>query len=322
MRIVFAGTPDFAAEALRKLIESEHEVVLVLSQPDRPSGRGRKLKASEVKQTALSAGIKVLTPLTLRRSKGLEETAEAIEAMKAADAAVLVVAAYGLIIPQEVLDIPRGVSPEHPEIKAVNIHGSLLPAWRGAAPIARAIEKGDAETGITLMQMDAGLDTGPMLMEESVPITEKDTAENLTRELSELGAEMLLRYLDDPNAYPPRAQPQGATYANKLSKEEGRIDWGQSAQEIACRIRAFNPAPGCFFSLNDEVLKAWMAAADSGKTSLAPGTVISSDAKGICVACGGGTVLRLTRLQRPGGKKLDVRDFLSGHSIKAGEIFK
>ena len=144
MRIVFAGTPDFAAEALRKLIESEHEVVLVLSQPDRPSGRGRKLKASEVKQTALSAGIKVLTPLTLRRSKGLEETAEAIEAMKAADADVLVVAAYGLIIPQEVLDIPRGVSPEHPEIKAVNIHGSLLPAWRGAAPIARAIEKGDA----------------------------------------------------------------------------------------------------------------------------------------------------------------------------------
>ena len=293
MRVIFAGTPEFAAKALEALIQSEHEVVMVLSQPDRPAGRGRKLKESAVK-------------------------------LYEAKADVLVVAAYGLIVPQFVLDIPSGVLPQKfPMLKAVNIHGSLLPEWRGAAPIARAIERGDKETGITLMQMDAGLDTGPMLMKRSVEITPEDTAGDLTETLSRLGAEMLIEYLRNPEAYPPISQPEGATYASKLSKAEGKIDWTASADKIADKVRAFNPVPGCFCACGDEVLKIWMAFAEPGKkTGETPGTVIESSAKGILVACGDSTVLRITRLQRPGGKQLDVRDFIAGHAFSKGEVLK
>ena len=199
MRIIFAGTPEFAAKALEALIQSEHEVVMVLSQPDRPAGRGRKLKESAVKALAKQHNIPVYTPLSLRVEKGGEETAEVLTKMQEAKADVLVVAAYGLIVPQFVLDIPSGVLPQkYPTLKAVNIHGSLLPQWRGAAPIARAIERGDKETGITLMQMDAGLDTGPMLMKRSVEITPEDTAGDLTETLSRLGAEKLIEYLRNP----------------------------------------------------------------------------------------------------------------------------
>ena len=303
MRVIFAGTPEFAAKALEALIQSEHEVVMVLSQPDRPAGRGRKLKESAVKALAKQHGIPVYTPLSLRVEKGGEETAEVLSKMQEAQADVLVVAAYGLIIPQFVLDIPLGVLPQKfPTLKAVNIHGSLLPEWRGAAPIARAIERGDKETGITLMQMDAGLDTGPMLMKRSVPITDKDTAGELTEVLARLGAEMLIDYLQDP---------------------EGQIDWSASADKIADKVRAFNPVPGCFCVCGDEVLKIWMAFAEAEqKTSQAPGTVIESSAKGILVACGEGSVLRITRLQRPGGKQLDVRDFIAGHAFSKGEVLK
>ena len=233
-------------------------------------------------------------------------------------------AAYGLIVPQFVLDIPSGVLPQKfPMLKAVNIHGSLLPEWRGAAPIARAIERGDKETGITLMQMDAGLDTGPMLMKRSVEITPEDTAGDLTETLSRLGAEMLIEYLRNPEAYPPISQPEGATYASKLSKAEGKIDWTASADKIADKVRAFNPVPGCFCACGDEVLKIWMAFAEPGKkTGETPGTVIESSAKGILVACGDSTVLRITRLQRPGGKQLDVRDFIAGHAFSKGEVLK
>ena len=207
MRIIFAGTPEFAAKALEALIQSEHEVVMVLSQPDRPAGRGRKLKESAVKALAKQHHIPVYTPLTLRVEKGGEETAEVLAKMQEANADVLVVAAYGLIVPQFVLDIPSGVLPQkYPTLKAVNIHGSLLPQWRGAAPIARAIERGDKETGITLMQMDAGLDTGPMLMKRSVEITPEDTAGDLTETLSRVGAELLIEYLRDPEAFPPLPQ--------------------------------------------------------------------------------------------------------------------
>ena len=247
MRVIFAGTPEFAAKALEALIQSEHEVVMVLSQPDRPAGRGRKLKESAVKALAKQHNIPVYTPLSLRVEKGGEETAEVLTKMQEAKADVLVVAAYGLIVPQFVLDIPSGVLPQKfPTLKAVNIHGSLLPEWRGAAPIARAIERGDKETGITLMQMDAGLDTGPMLMKRSVEITPEDTAGDLTETLSRLGAEMLIEYLRNPEAYPPISQPEGATYASKLSKAEGKIDWTASADKIADKVRAFNPVPGCF----------------------------------------------------------------------------
>ena len=324
MRVIFAGTPEFAAKALEALIQSEHEVVMVLSQPDRPAGRGRKLKESAVKALAKQHGIPVYTPLSLRVEKGGEETAEVLSKMQEAQADVLVVAAYGLIIPQFVLDIPLGVLPQKfPTLKAVNIHGSLLPEWRGAAPIARAIERGDKETGITLMQMDAGLDTGPMLMKRSVPITDKYTAGELTEVLARLGAEMLIDYLQDPQAYPPVPQPEGATYASKLAKAEGQIDWSASADKIADKVRAFNPVPGCFCVCGDEVLKIWMAFAEAEqKTSQAPGTVIESSAKGILVACGEGSVLRITRLQRPGGKQLDVRDFIAGHAFSKGEVLK
>ena len=247
MRVIFAGTPEFAAKALEALIQSEHEVVMVLSQPDRPAGRGRKLKESAVKALAKQHNIPVYTPLSLRVEKGGEETAEVLTKMQEAKADVLVVAAYGLIVPQFVLDIPSGVLPQKfPMLKAVNIHGSLLPEWRGAAPIARAIERGDKETGITLMQMDAGLDTGPMLMKRSVEITPEDTAGDLTETLSRLGAEMLIEYLRDPEAFPPLPQPEGATYASKLAKAEGKIDWTASADKIADKVRAFNPVPGCF----------------------------------------------------------------------------
>ena len=189
--------------------------------------------------------------------------------------------------------------------------------------MARAIERGDKETGITLMQMDAGLDTGPMLMKRSVEITPEDTAGDLTETLSRLGAEMLIEYLRNPEAYPPISQPEGATYASKLSKAEGKIDWTASADKIADKVRAFNPVPGCFCACGDEVLKIWMAFAEPGKkTGETPGTVIESSAKGILVACGDSTVLRITCLQRPGGKQLDVRDFIAGHAFSKGEVLK
>lgn len=324
MRIIFAGTPEFAAKALEALIHSEHEVVMVLSQPDRPAGRGRKLKESAVKALARKHGIPVYTPLSLRVEKGGEETAEVLKKMQEAHADVLVVAAYGLIIPQSVLDIPSGVLPARDQsLKAVNIHGSLLPQWRGAAPIARAIERGDQETGITLMQMDSGLDTGPMLMKRSMPISAEDTAGSVTEVLAVLGAEMLTDYLKNPQKYPPVPQPDGATYASKLAKSEGKIDWTSPAEKIADKVRAFNPVPGCFCICGDEVLKIWMAFAEAGhQTKEAPGTVIESSSKGILVACGEGSVLRVTRLQRPGGKQLDVRDFIAGHTFSKGEILK
>lgn len=244
MRVIFAGTPEFAAKALEALIQSEHEVVMVLSQPDRPAGRGRKLKESAVKALAKQHGIPVYTPLSLRVEKGGEETAEVLSKMQEAQANVLVVAAYGLIIPQFVLDIPLGVLPQKfPTLKAVNIHGSLLPEWRGAAPIARAIERGDKETGITLMQMDAGLDTGPMLMKRSVPITDKDTAGELTEVLARLGAEMLIDYLQDPQAYPPVPQPEGATYASKLAKAEGQLIGRLLPTRLRIRSEPLTPCP-------------------------------------------------------------------------------
>ena len=321
MKIVFAGTPEFAAYALNKLIEEGHDIRLVLTQPDRPSGRGRKLKASPVKEVALQAGIPVETPLTFRRSKGGEETAAVFDKLRAIEPDLLIVAAYGLILPQELLDLPKGILSEYPNLKAVNIHGSLLPDWRGAAPIARGIEKGDKEAGITLMQMDVGLDTGPMLYKKAIPITEEDTALTMTEKVGKLGAEMLAEYLKDPRKYPPVPQPEGASYAHKLEKAEGILDWSQNARDIVNKIRAFNPFPGTSFKHGDTDLKAWFAVCEDGEVCKEPaGTVLSADAKGVRVCAGDGKVVCLKELQRPGGKKLPAREFLAGHPIKEKEL--
>ena len=294
---------------------------MVLSQPDRPAGRGRKLKSSEVKALAQSKGIPVLTPTTLRASRGLEETREALAAMREAKADILVVAAYGLILPQEVLDIPKGIlSDRFPGLKAVNIHGSLLPVWRGAAPAARCIEAGDKETGVTIMQMDAGLDTGPMLYSKGFEITDNDTAATVSEKLADLGAEMMVEYLASPEKYPPIAQPEGASYAAKLTKEEGRIDWNSPTSVLARKIRAFNPFPGSFCLRGEDTLKVWFARAVEGSTRALPGTVVDVLRDGIVVACGEGTLIKLEVLQKSGGKRLNAREFLLGYPIKAAEV--
>jgi len=302
------GTPDFAVEALEALASSRHEVTAVFTQPDKPKGRGKAMQFTPVKEVALRENIPVYQPKKVRDP-------EVIQKIRELAPDVLVVVAFGQIIPQEILDIaPYG---------CINVHGSLLPKYRGAAPIQWAVIDGEKESGVTTMQMDAGLDTGPMLMKRSVEITPEDTAGDLTETLSRVGAEMLIEYLRDPEAFPPLPQPEGATYASKLAKAEGKIDWTASADKIADKVRAFNPVPGCFCTCGDEVLKIWMAFAEpEKKTGEAPGTVIESGAKGILAACGGGSVLRITRLQRPGGKQLDVRDFIAGHAFSKGEVLK
>jgi|DewCreStandDraft_4_1066084.scaffolds.fasta_scaffold02414_14 methionyl-tRNA formyltransferase len=335
MRIVFAGTPEFAAAALAALIDAApahgFEIPLVLSQPDRPAGRGMKLVASPVKQLAAAHGLRVATPSTLNLKKGGAEAAAAHTLLRSVDADVLVVAAYGLILPQEVLDIPRGLASPAGPIRAINIHASLLPRWRGAAPVARAIEAGDTETGITLMQMDAGLDTGPMLAAERLPIASDDTTATLTAKLAALGARMIVDALvrGARGELRPRPQPaEGVTYARKLDKREAWLDWNESAQRLACRVRAFDPFPVACSALRGQVIRFWRAHAQSATEPGAaapprqarPGTVLAANADGVRIACGDG-VLVVTELQRAGGKRLAAREFLAGMPIAAGEVF-
>ena len=297
MKIIFAGTPEFAASALAALLD-EHEVIAVLTQPDRPAGRGMQLSASPVKQLALQHGITVLQPVSL---KG-EEVQQQIAAL---NADVMVVAAYGLILPKAVLEMPR--------FGCLNIHASLLPRWRGAAPIQRAILAGDSETGITIMQMEAGLDTGPMLLAEALPIGPMDTAATLHNHLAEIGARLVLRALAENPL--PRPQPEdGVTYAPKLTREDGRIDWTQSATAIDRRIRAFEPWPGTFSTLDRETLK--ILSATPAKGSGLPGTVL--DAK-LTIACGTGAI-RLIRVQLPGRQAMDADALLRGRPIPPGTV--
>jgi methionyl-tRNA formyltransferase len=304
MRIAFAGTPDFARSALAAILGAGFEVPLVLTQPDRPAGRGMQLHASPVKQLALAHGIPVHQP---ERLKDPATHAPLIEA--APD--VLVVAAYGLILPQAVLDIPR--------LGCLNIHASLLPRWRGAAPIQRAIEAGDAETGITIMQMEAGLDTGPMLLVERLPIAAADTAATLHDKLAACGGKLIVEALQRLPRLVPTLQPEaGVTYARKIEKAEAVLDWGRSASELACRIRAFDPFPGTAASLRDTPVKIWSAQTAPGAGT--PGRVLESGTGGIVVACGSGA-LRLTELQKPGGKRLRVDEFLRGFPVAVGEVF-
>ena len=324
MKIVFAGTPDFAAVALDAIVSAAPDagwtVPLVLTQPDRPAGRGMKTQASPVKQLALSHGLEVDTPPSLRKGDAAV-TAQA--RLKAVAPDVLVVAAYGLILPPEVLDIPRGLRPGwQPKLSALNIHASLLPRWRGAAPVARAIEAGDSETGITIMQMDAGLDTGPMLIAEKVAIEPDDTTATLTARLARLGARMIvdaLRRVDTLTATP---QPDGASYAAKLSKLEAWLDWSKPAAELERKVRAFDPFPVASSLLGGSTVRIWRAHAGAGPPSAHgdSGVVRSADASGVHVACGSGELV-ITELQRASGKRLTAREFVSGSQIKVGDQF-
>ncbi|OHX13605.1 methionyl-tRNA formyltransferase [Chromobacterium sphagni] len=302
MKLIFAGTPEFAAAALRALIAAGHEIALVLTQPDRPAGRGMKLKPSPVKEVALSHGLRVEQPEKLRGNL------EAQQMLREVGADLMVVAAYGLILPQDVLEIPaRG---------CLNIHASLLPRWRGAAPIQRAILAGDGETGITIMQMDVGLDTGDMLSIHPLAIAADETAATLHDKLAACGAEAIVSTLERLDQIQPLQQPEdGVTYAQKLSKAEAEVDWTLPAADIARAIRAYNPAPGAFTQLNGEPLKLWLASAEEGRAE--PGVVVSADADGVLVGAGDGLV-RLTLLQAAGGKRLAARDFVAGRGALAG----
>jgi len=293
LRIVFAGTPEFAAEHLKALLDSPHDVIAVYTQPDRPAGRGQKLMPSPVKQLALQHNIPVMQPPTLR-------TPEAQAELAALHPDLLVVVAYGLILPQTVLDTPR--------LGCINSHASLLPRWRGAAPIQRAVQAGDAESGVTVMRMEAGLDTGPMLLKVTTPITGEDTGGTLHDRLAELGPTAVIQAiagLADGTLIGEVQDDSLATYAHKLNKDEARIDWSRPAVELERLVRAFNPWPICHTTLNGEALKVLAAQFADGEG--APGSIIDASKEGLLVACGSGA-LRLTRLQLPGGKPLGFAD--------------
>lgn len=316
MKIIFAGTPDFAAEALKQLIEAGHEISLVLTQPDRPSGRGMKLTPSPVRVLAESHGIRVETPLTLSLKRDPEGAALMHAELKAVDADLLVVAAYGLILPQAVLDCARGIGKKG-DIKALNIHASLLPRWRGAAPISRAIEAGDAETGVTLMKMELGLDTGPMIRKVTTPIAADDTTSTLTERLGRLGARLLVEALETPSELDWEVQPEeGVTYAEKLLKPESHIDWTEPADVLARRLRAFTPFPGMQFEHAGLVIKVWEAECTAGDAPA--GTVLSTDGA-LTVACGSGA-LRMTVLQKPGKPRMAASAVLQGVNFTVGEV--
>ena len=309
LRIVFAGTPDFAAAHLAALLGSRHTVVAVYSQPDRPAGRGKKLAASPVKQLAVERGIPVLQPVNFR-----DEADRA--ALAALQPDLMVVVAYGLLLPQAVLDIPR--------LGCINVHASLLPRWRGAAPIQRAIEAGDSETGVCIMQMEAGLDTGPVLSRLACPVLPDDTGGSLHDRLAALGPTALLATLDQLAAGPVVAEVQdsaNATYAHKLGKDEAKLDFTRPAVELHNRIRAFNPFPVAWCLLPDgERLRVWQAACDTQAHSAAAGTVLAINADGLCIACGEGRLL-LTELQLPNRNRMALRDILNGHllPLQAGD---
>jgi len=299
MRVVFAGTPEFAAGALTALLDAGHDIKLVLTQPDRPAGRGLKLQLSATKQLAQARGLVVQQPAKL--------DAAAVAAVTAARPEAIVVAAYGLMLPPALLALPpRG---------CLNVHASLLPRWRGAAPIERALLAGDLQTGITIMQMDAGLDTGAILLQEALPIAPEDTAGTLRDKLAALGARLIVNAL----AASPAPQPQDegrATYARRIRKEEAEIDWRRPAEEIERQVRAFDPAPGTQTHLDGRALKIWRARVERGMAGSA-GTVCAAAPGGIVVACGQDG-LRVTELQRAGGRRLPASEFLAGCKVPVG----
>ncbi len=300
MKVVFAGTPEFAAQALRALLAAGFQVPLVLTQPDRPAGRGMKLQASPVKQVALEHGLALAQPRGLRLDgRWAEDAAAAREALMAAHAQVMVVAAYGLILPAWVLQMPM--------MGCLNIHASLLPRWRGAAPIHRAVQAGDERSGVTIMQMDEGLDTGPMLLKEDLCLAAEETTASLHDRLAAMGARLIVETLELAacGGLHPVPQPaEGVTYAHKIDKAESPLDWTQPAAVLARRIRAFDPFPGATCRYGDEVIKVWKATVVQGDANGAPpGSLLAISAAGVDVACGQG-VLRVQQMQRPGGRRL------------------
>lgn len=304
MRIVFAGTPEFSVPPLQALLGSGHQVIAVYTQPDRPAGRGRKLTPSPVKALALEAGVPVYQPSNFKAEPDLA-------ALESLGADLVVVVAYGLLLPQRVLDAPR--------LGCINIHASLLPRWRGAAPIQRAIAAGDRETGITIMQMEAGLDTGPMHLVRRCPIGGRETGESLHDKLSALGAEAIMASLPSIEAGTSTPLPQEdalATYAHKLKKEESLIDWRLPAEEIDRRVRAYNPWPVAQTACGDAMLRIWDAMPLDGEGREAvPGAIVESGPGGIDVMTGRG-LLRITRLQMPGKRAMEAADFLNAHSLE------
>ncbi len=303
MRLIFAGTPAFAAQALLAIVDAGHDVALVLTQPDRPAGRGMTLQPSAVKTVALDHGIEVFQPVTLKNT----ETQAKIAAV---GAEVMVVAAYGLILPQAVLDMPH--------FGCINIHGSLLPRWRGAAPIQRALLAGDAETGVCIMQMEAGLDTGPVLLRGAFAIEATDTTSTLHDRLAGLGARLVVDALGKL-PLPPEPQPtEGVIYAHKIEKAEALIDWSKSAAELDRHIRAFNPFPGAQAVFGGQTVKVWKASPVDRQGE--SGTVLAVDRSGVVIACGDGA-LAVTELQKAGGKRLPVHQFLAGHPLQVGDRF-
>ena len=316
MNVIFAGTPEFARTALERLLAAGFCVPLVLTQPDRPAGRGMKLQASPVKQCAQAHGIAVSQPRSLKLDgKYAEDAAAAQAAIAAAQADVMVVAAYGLILPQWVLDTPaKG---------CLNIHASLLPRWRGAAPIHRAIEAGDSETGVTIMQMDAGLDTGDMCLIERLPIAATDTTASLHDRLATLGGRLIVEALALSACGSLQRTPQpaeGITYAHKIEKAESWIDWRLPASSIDRRVRAFTPFPGAASQCQGETIKFCEGRPEARGQQAEPGQVLAADAAGVVVACGEGA-MRFTQLQRAGGKRLPAADFLHGFALPAGTLF-
>jgi methionyl-tRNA formyltransferase len=309
MRVAFAGTPEFARVALQSLHDAGFAIPLVLTQPDRPAGRGMKLQASPVKQLALDRGIAVAQPRSLRPDGKYPDDAAAVrETLRAARADVLAVAAYGLILPRWVLELPR--------LGCLNIHASMLPRWRGAAPIHRAIEAGDTETGITIMQMDEGLDTGDMLLAERTPIRPDDSTASLHDRLAALGGRLIVEALELAacGGLTPTPQPaDGVSYAHKIEKSESAIDWAQPAAVIERRVRAFDPFPGAHFALDGETLKLWRARVVAGEGE--PGRVLALDDDAIIVACGE-QALALLELQRPGGRRVSARSVMQALELR------
>ena len=303
MKLIFAGTPEFAAQALSAIIAAGHEVALVLTQPDRPAGRGMSLQPSAVKKVALEHDIEVFQPLNLK-------DAAAQAKIGAVGAAVMVVAAYGLILPQAVLDLPQ--------FGCINIHASLLPRWRGAAPIQRALLAGDAETGVCIMQMEAGLDTGPVLLRGAFPIAPEDTTASLHDKLAALGAQLVVEALPRLPLAAEAQPPAGVTYAHKIEKAEAVIDWKKSAAELDRHVRAFNPFPGAQASFAGQTVKLWAATPVAGQGEI--GTILAVDRSSVVIACADGA-LAVTELQKAGGKRLPVQQFLAGHPLKVGDRF-
>lgn len=298
LRIIFAGTPDFAARHLSALIDSHHEVIGVYTQPDRPAGRGKKLTASPVKELALEHNIPVFQPENFKADEAKQELADQ-------NADLMVVVAYGLLLPQAVLDTPK--------LGCINVHGSILPRWRGAAPIQRSIWAGDAETGVTIMQMDIGLDTGDMLSIATLPIEATDTSASMYNKLAELGPVALVECLStiaDGTAIAEKQNDELANYAKKLSKEEAKIDWTMNADAIERCVRAFNPWPMSHFSVEDKAIKVWQSRVETYTGNATPGTIIQADKTGIYVATGSNAIV-FEQLQVPGKKAMGVQDILN-----------